>query len=153
MSNLTFQNYTDAVVAALQPLIVANGGIVKALKAYAGQIVVRPDAIYWDTTTGMPFVLVEVVHADYQPGGLPFHDQKVRLQLYVVTNSLRSVDDAYANMSTLLDSIRTLLLGQTLGLAIDPLLLVDERKMDAAPDMVFYLATYKFTNPRIAQAM
>lgn len=152
MSNLTFKDYTDAAVAALTGLTAANGGLVKTLKAYGGEIAIRPEGIYYYAERPTPCILVQVGQAAYVPGGHPYHTQTVSLRVYLVVTSLRSEADAFEDAAAILDGIRRLLLRQSLREGLLPLLLDSEQHMDSSPDYVFYLATYTFVNPRIAEA-
>lgn len=152
MANLTFKQYTDAVVAALADLRVANGGVVKTLKNYAGEITIRPDGLFYFVERPTPMILVEVESADYVPYSHPYFTQTVTLNIYVVVQSLRSDEAAWEDMSALLDDLRALLLEKTCSLDIQELQLKSETKVDASPNYVFYLAQYTFINNRISAA-
>jgi len=152
MANYTFKDYVDGVVSLLANLKVENGGLAKTLKAYGGEITINVNGLFYYASRPLPMVLVEVDGAEYAPGGHPYHTQTTRLNIYVVTDSERSDEQAFERSSELLDDIRTLLLGQSLLATEMRLLLESEQKMDATPDFCFYLATYTFVNPRIAEA-
>lgn len=157
--NYTFDDYEKAILAKLLSLKAPEGYLAE-LKGFAGEIVLTDTGILAVLLNRFPAVLVEISEATYSPGPHPFHSQEVTALLHICSRSLRSQDEARggeAGAYTILNDVRTLLLGQPLAANLQPLTLAGEKKTaagltEANEYIVIYVAQYKFNNLRIQQA-
>ncbi len=150
--NYTFADYEAAILAALASLEAPNGYL-KTLKGYAGEL---DEVSAFETfTRGFPGILVEIEGARYEPVTMPFHYQEINVNLLIGSRSYRDQDEARGGTTgvfTILNDVRTLLLGKDLNLEIRPLILNTEDKLPPLnPRVVLYLAKYTIINDRIQE--
>lgn len=149
--NYSFDDYEAALLWALNDLA-APVGYLKTLKGYAGEL--DEETALDNFLRGFPGVLVEMSEAAYDIATMPFYSQDVTVSLLVGARSFRSQDEARGGDTgafKILADLRRRLLGKTLGLEIQPLVIVRESKLASSPQTVIYLAQYKFTNDRIEE--
>ncbi len=143
--NYTLADYENAVLTALSSLT-----YLKTLKGYAGEL--DEEGALEQFRRGFPGILVEIGEAEYEAVTMPFYHQEVTVNLLVGDRSYRSQDEARAvGVMQILDDVRGLLLGTTLGLEIRPLLLRREVKLASSTSTVLFLAQYQLLNDYIAE--
>lgn len=147
MANYSFEDYENAILAALAPLT-----YLKTLAGYAGEL---DDVQAMERfRRGFPGVLVEVAEAAYEIITMPYYYQEVTINLLVGDRSYRSQDDARGGdtgVYRILRDIQELLLGNTLGLEIRPIVPVRDVKLGSSVHTVLYLAEYRLINDRIEE--
>ncbi len=149
--NYSFEDYETAILTALAGLKVP-GGYLKTLQGYAGEL--DEETALDNFTRGFPGVLVEIGEARYESVTMPYYYQEAMVNLLVGARSYRDQSEARGGSTgafTILNDMRTLLLGKDLGLEIRPITLISEEKLGSAPKIVIYLAQYKITNDRIEE--
>ena len=162
---LTFADYEDAVLLALQPLLLATSkdpdsgadvttGYLLSLAGQAGQIQMTADGFIITTLQGFPAVVVEVFDATYKSNSTAYYTQEVTLNIFAVARSWRDQAEARGGDQgayQMLSDIRDILHGNTIGLDIrkSGLELQKEQRLIADKTMVIYLAAYRFFNDRI----
>lgn len=144
--NYTLSDYESAVLAALSGLT-----YLKTLRGYAGEL--DEQQALEQFRRGFPGILVEIGGAEYEAVTMPFYHQVVTVNVLVGDRSYRSQDEARGvGVMRILDDVRQLLLGKTVGLEIRPLLLVREEKLASSSSLVLYLAQYQIMNDYIAES-
>lgn len=149
--NLTFAEYETAVMALLADMTVESGGPLKTLKAYVGYPSEFLDEMMADLFGGRyPGVLVEVTGATYGELKGRVQSQNVVLTLYIGTASFRDQSLARRDgVSSILQAIRTRLMGVQLLTGTYPLSISREYKIGSSPQYVLYGAEYSLINPKI----
>ncbi len=155
MSDYSFEQIEDAVLAALADLSAVNGGYLHALKSYAGELN-DPERLAQAMYGKFPGVLTEVVAASYRFGTPERRswrkvEQTVTVVLYVAAKSFRSQEEARETGAyRILQDARQRLAGQTLGLSgVYPLALERETRVYADQALVIYQAEYTLRNPNL----
>ena len=147
--NYSFTDYENAILNALSPLKKENGGYLRVLKGYAGEL--DAEEAFNEFYGLSPGVIVEIIGADYNAQGC-IYKQDTAAYIYVLSKSLRSQDDARkggTGVYKILCDIREKLLDRTLGLNIMPLKIIAEKKITSTNQLVLYYAHYEITNNRI----
>jgi len=150
--NYAFADYEAAILTALSSLE-TPGGYLKTLKGYAGEL---DEASAFETfARGFPGILVEIEGARYESVTMPFYHQETTVNLLIGSRSYRDQDEARGGSTgvfTILDDVRTLLLGKDLSLAIRPLILNAEDKLPSInPRVILYIAKYTIINDRVEE--
>lgn len=159
MTNYSFADYENAILTALDGLRETEGGYLKTLRGYSGEL---DDRSLWEAVAArFPAVLVEVAGATYNQLNLPFPplicQQLPVVNIIVAAHFWRDQADARtaANVGaySILDAVRGLLMGKTFSLDIRHCLLLDENKLahDLGAHVVLYLARYQLINDRITE--
>ena len=147
--NYGFDDYENAILNELSSLKKENGGYLRVLKGYAGEL--GTEEAFRKFLGLMPQVLVEIESAKYTLVGCSYA-QNVLINLYVSSSSYRSQDDARKGtigVYKILKDVRNILINNNLGFEIRPLILSSERKLASSNRVVIYLAEYQIINDRI----
>ncbi len=141
-------DYENAALSALSGLLKTNGGYLKTLKAYAGELG-SEDAFRRFYVVNFPAVLINVQKSDYEPADLSTMRQKVNLRLIIGSVSYRSQKNARTGgegVYTILKDISDLLTGKKLGLVIRPIMPIGEFELYATIQAVIFAANYMIIN-------
>jgi hypothetical protein len=155
--NYSFEDYERAILDAL--IGAAGLGYLKVIEGYSGQF---DDRAVWDLFYGrFPGVLAKITDAEYEETKKPFPPhilkQTATVALYIGAISWRDQADARGGAKgayTVLKDLRTVLLGNNLGLEIRPLLPLDEAEIvhGFGSRVVLYVTRYTLINDRILSA-
>ena len=141
MSSYTFADVESAVLTALAPLTVEQGGTVETLKGYAGEAA-DPRSLT-ALAKRLPAVLVAVTGADYTPLPCNRYQRTCTVNILVADRDWRSGSEARTGVYGLLAEMSGILCGNDLGLSISPMTLVSEREVGSTEYMVMFMATYQ----------
>lgn len=143
--NYNLKDYETAIVNTIDSL-----GYLKTVKGYSGEF--TTEASFRQFSGNLPSVLVRIERVGYNWQDNQFFTQILTVSLLICTRSWRTQDDARnsnVGVYTVLDDIRTLLLGKRLSLQIMPIELLEEIEIGADLQNVLFGARYQITNPRI----
>lgn len=124
----------DAVIRALGPLSVQGGGYVRSIRPYRGDLSAAgmiPEALQ------MPTVFVSYASSSYGPGPYLHINESLSFNITVICR-VGATPDAYK----VLEDIRVLLCGSTLGLDITPLKPVRESTLLNTKETMALAALY-----------
>lgn len=148
--NYSLEDYEVALLNALSPLSVDNGGYLKTLSAYAGEATV--ETALEQFLRGFPGLLVLIQGADYDHRNYCEWTQTVKVVLLLGAQSWRSQNEARGDatgMAKLLADVRALLLGSRLGLEIRPVDIVREELIAGDNAHVLWWAEYAIINDNV----
>ncbi|MBI4665365.1 MAG: DUF1834 family protein [Nitrospinae bacterium] len=142
--NYTISEIEDAVLTALAPMSVANGGPLRTLGSYEGQF---EEALTGrdQTIVLLPAALVTFTGATYLPDDEPCFERTVRFAVLHASMNLKSEPARRREVYTLLETSKRLLLNQTLGLEITPLVLERETVVESSRSVTVYGAEYSLS--------
>ena len=149
--NYSFKDYEDAIINALMPLHVKNGGYLRVIKGYTGEL--DADEIMRRFLGNSPGVCVEIYSAEYSQQTFPYYSQEVTVYIYVAAKTTYEQDVARKGeqgVFRILKDIRDRLLGSNLGLNIRPVEIKREAKLGSTEHTVLFAAQYVIKNDRIA---
>ncbi len=152
--NYAFSQYEDAILAALSDLKKENGGYLKALEGYAGQLDTEQALKVW--AGRLPAVAVAIVGATYPNSSRStiFWRQDVRVLIFAGAQSWRgqaAARSGAAGMPQILADIRSRLLNKTLGLEILGCFPAGESILASDLTTVIFTAEYQIINDRILE--
>lgn len=148
--NYTDEQYENAVLNKLSGLHINNGGYLRTLRAYAGDL--TTDTALEQFVRGFPGALVLIQSSDYAWQDTCYYRQEVKIALLIGAASWRSQDDARGDVtgiSRIKSDVRSLLMGSDLGLEIRPLELIREEFVAGDMSHVLWWAEYRLTNDRV----
>lgn len=127
----------DALVQALRPLSIEGGGYLRVLGLYRGELGqqgLMPEALQ------MPALFVAFASSTYGPGPYLYAYETAGFNVIAVCR-----EGASPGAYKILDDVRDILLGGTLGLDIMPLKLVRESSLIATKETAAFAALYSIT--------
>ena len=146
--NYSFEDYENAIINALSPLLKKNGGYLRVLKGYAGELDTEESLRQF--LGNSPAVAVEIDSATYKQENSAYLLQETRVYIYVCARYIGTQDRARKQgVYRILKDIRDLLLWNRLGLDIRPVQIKREMKLGSSKDVVIYAAEYVIINDRI----
>jgi len=133
----TKREIIDAVVEALKPLSVQGGGYVKQLEARGPD---KTGSDLLDEALRLPALLVSFSSSGYSPGQYMSVRETVGFEVAVILTA-----GAGPDAETVLDDIRGILCGSTLGLDVGPVMPVRESPLQAGGYRAAFSALYRLT--------
>lgn len=142
--NLTVKDVEDAIVAALAPMLVQNGGKARCVASYGGQ---------FEKATGgegqvrivMPAILVTYIGSEYDPASAPTGERTMTFRVYHGSANPAGELARRHEAVELMEASKSLLNGAALGLAVTPLHIERESPVPAVPGLCVYSADYRTT--------
>jgi hypothetical protein len=148
--NYTNEDYENAIMAELQSLHVDEGGYLRTLEAYAGQM--NEETALEQFVRGFPGVLIIISDSTYREENNLFWSQDVGVKCFIGARSWRSQDEARGDdtgISRILMDIRSRLMGHRIGLEIRPVEIVREEFIMGDPSTVLWGAEYLIINDNV----
>lgn len=140
--NLTAKEVEDAIVSALAPMLVQNGGKARSVASYGGQ--------FEKAATGegqarivMPAVLVTYIGSEYDPSSAPTSERAMTFRVYHGSANPSSEQARRHEAIGLMEASKKLLNGATLNLAVAPLQIGGESSVPAVAALCVYSADYR----------
>lgn len=140
--NYTIKQIEDAIISALSPLTISQGGAVKTLGSYEGQFEETVDGANQSISI-CPAVLVNYIGSTFKDVGSPHFDRELRFSVLHGASNLRSETKRRQDGYSLLEATKALLNNQTLGLGIDPLIIERETIIATTRKLTIFSAEYR----------
>lgn len=146
--NISREQYEQAVITVLSPLLIDNGGYLYSIAGYAGQFD-RDEALQlW--LGRLPALLVLLNEATFPDRSTHYWQERLELVILVGARSWRSQEESRnIGISQIFQDLRLFLLNKDLGLAIRPLEITGERIIDSDINLVVGSAEYLIINDRV----
>lgn len=146
--NYTKTQIEDAIIATLQPLHMDNGGVLRKIAGYQGEL---DSENLTQFIASFPAVLVVYVRSPYDEDAWPFMVERMRYVLIIGDRSMRDNADARKGSSerigtySLLYQVRSKLHGKKLGLEITKCSIKDEVEIANTRTLSLYSQEYEIT--------
>jgi len=142
--NYTIAQIEDAILAALAPLAVGQGGIARTIASYEGQLDEAASG-KGQSLAILPAILVAFASADYRPAGAPLVERSLRFVLLAGSANLKGESVRRREAYDLLDAARALLNFNPLGLDISPLAVERETMIVSAKTLTVLSADLRLS--------
>jgi phage gp37-like protein len=140
--NLTVKDIENAIVVALAPMLVQNGGKARLAGSYGGQFE-KAALGEGQIRLVMPAVLVTYIGSQYDPSAAPTHERTMTFRLYHGSANPSSELARRHEAIGLMEASKKLLNGATLALAVTPLTVEREASVPAEAAICVYAADYR----------
>ncbi|MBF0292008.1 MAG: DUF1834 family protein [Nitrospinae bacterium] len=140
--NLTVKDVEDAIVSALAPMLVQNGGKARSVVAYGGQFE-KAVAGEGQLRLVMPAALVAYIGAEYDHSSAPTSERTMTFRVYHASANPAGERARRHEAIELMEASKNLLNGATLNLAVTPLELIRESSVPAGAALCVYSADYR----------
>lgn len=140
--SLTASQIEDAIVTALAPLLVQNGGKARSIASYGAQFEKAAEGA-GQIRLIMPAVLVAHSGSEYDPSSAPSFDRTFKFRLYHASAAPSSELARRREAMELMEASRAILNGSSLGLSITPLVVGQESLIPSGEALSLFAADYR----------